>query len=60
MAVRPYFQRSRHLDMSRYFRIVYGPEYYTWQGTSLGIVYENNLGVLCQRDQFQVSDQEWD
>jgi len=60
MAIRPYFQVSKHLDFKRYYRIIYGPEYYTWQGESISIVLENSEGVTCERDMFTVSDEEWE
>jgi len=52
MAIRPYFQVSKHLDFERYFRVVYGPEWYVWKGESIEITYENNLGVICERNMF--------
>jgi len=34
-------------DIRKYFRIVYGREYYTWVNGKFEIVYENKEGIQC-------------
>jgi len=46
--------------MDRYFRIIYGREYYTWVDGSFQIVTENIEGEKCQRHLFEVDDDQWE
>jgi len=45
--------------MSRYFRIVYGPEYYIWENGDFVIEQSFDEVAFCNRSMFQVSDEEW-
>jgi len=60
MAAKINFQVNKQLDMRRYYRVIYGPEYYTWVKGDFQIVLENREGIKCQRSMFNVSDEEWD
>jgi len=59
MAARINFSQSNE-DINRYFKIIYGTEYYTWAGTGFDIRINNTLGVPCTREYFTATDEQWD
>ncbi len=42
--------------MDRYFRVIYGAEYFTWVDGDFQIVLENIEGVKCERNMFEMED----